>query len=77
MSSGNIKLHARLYRAQAIDESMAMVAGETDGFDFSRSRVGDHYVVSIEGIENPVAAGHQLAEVADIALVLTVERDRR
>lgn len=77
MSSESIKLHAKLYRARAIDEAISIVSEEAEGAELTRQRVGDHHVVTIGGDVGGEAGRHHLAEVGDIALVLTVDQDRR
>lgn len=74
MTINPIRLHRKLYRARAIDEALSLVAEATPGVRFSRSREGEHYVVRADG---PPEAdlSDLLAEVADAALVITVERD--
>jgi hypothetical protein len=76
MSAATIDLHHKLYRAKAIDEAMTLVAGSAEDVRLTKTREGDHYRVCIEGIE-PTEARDLLAEVADAALVITVEQDRR
>ncbi len=75
MISESIKLHAKLYRAQAIDEAISMLADQAEGAELTRRREGDHHLVTITGLADGESSLHHLAEIGDIALVLTVERD--
>lgn len=68
-----IRLHARLYRAKAIDGAIARVLEDHHGATLTRRREGDYHLVEAGGSD---ASQALLAEVADIALVATVEQER-
>jgi hypothetical protein len=74
-----VKLHAKLYRARAIEKAMALcrseAAGEPGEAQLSRHREGKYHVVQCGGLE-PAAAQELLARVADAALVFTVDPER-
>ena len=73
MTVATLKLHARLYRAQAIDEALDLIVQEHEGVGFTKRREGDYYLVEA----TPGATPDLLAEIADAALVITVEQDHR
>ena len=76
MSSSSVRLHAKLYRAKAVDQAMALLGEVNANAELTRKRQGDYHVVTISGIEQRSVA-EILAEIADSALLITVELDRR
>lgn len=76
MSQRSVRLHATLYRARAIDRALELARAEAGDARLSRRKDGDHHLVTVEGLGEPDAA-ELLAQVADAALVITAELDRR
>ena len=76
MKPPHIRLHRKLYRARAVDQAIEMASTEGTDLRIERQRDGDHHVVTIEGLELDEAR-EALAEIADAALMITVELDRR
>ena len=75
MTSSEIRLHSKLYRARAIDEAIdAVLTSFSDGITARRTRDGEYYVVEASGIAGEDAT-ELLADIADAALILTVEKD--
>ena len=71
-----IRLHARIYRARSVAQAVKLVAEGWDGA-LSRRREGDYHVIEAEGGKTSDDAEEALAEVANAALVLTVEAEAR
>lgn len=76
MSQRSIRLHATLYRARAIDQALELARTEVVEARLSRSKDGAHHLVTVDGLDEHDAA-ELLADVADAALVITAELDRR
>jgi hypothetical protein len=76
VSLTSIRLHAKLYRARAVDRALELARAEASDATLSRRKDGDHHLVTVDGLEAHDAA-ELLAQVADAALVITAELDRR
>ena len=68
-----LRLHSKLYRARAIDQSIKST-GES-AVRFTRRRQGQYHVIEARGPAAP-DDGEILADIGDMALLLTVELDR-
>jgi hypothetical protein len=68
-----LRLHKATYMAQAVRDAIKVF----DGFArFELARDGDHYLVKITDLD-PEVDGDIAAELANFALVHTIERKRR
>lgn len=76
MTAPNLRLHAKLYRAKAIDLAIELAYETRNDITISRTRAGEHYVVTLAGLEGEQAA-ELLQELADAALMATAEIDAR
>jgi hypothetical protein len=76
VSQRSIRLHAKLYRARAVDQALDRARAVASEARLSRRKDGDHHLVTVEGLDESVA-DELLAQVADAALVVTAELDRR
>ena len=70
-----VKLHAKLYRARAIELAMALCRSEEGLAQLSRRREGDYHLVQCEGLDR-TAAQQLLARLGDAALVFTVDQEK-
>lgn len=71
-----LRLHAKLYRAKAIDEAIELARDSSKVARLSRKRAGDYHEITIQGVEESDQA-ELLAELADAALQITVQLDRK
>jgi hypothetical protein len=70
-----LNLHTKLYRAKAIDIAIEALIGDDPNITISRKRSGQYHLMELSGLEAK-AARETLAEIADAALIATVELDR-
>jgi hypothetical protein len=75
VSQQTLRLHSKLYRAHAVDRALELARDEVQAA-LSRRREGEHHVVVVDGLDD-ADADELLAEIADAALMITVELDRR
>lgn len=76
MTSPGLRLHAKLYRAKAIDIAIELAYESHKDVMISRKKMGEYHVVDLSGLEGE-QAGELLRELADAALMATVEIDAR
>ena len=76
MTTSQVRLHRKLYRAGAIDDAIEAAIEIEPNTKIDRNRDGDHHVVTLSGLAREDAENLVL-EIADLALRLTVEADQR